>query len=131
MASEPTSAELVERVRALCLTFPDAVERETWGHPTFRVRNRIFATCGSNDDGQVTVAMKADPDEHGALLAMGKPFFLPAYVGSKGWIGITVEAHTDWSDVAELLTTSYCLIAPKHLSERASVPSLGGHKGTE
>ena len=33
----------VDRLRAICLALPEAVEKETWGDPTFRVRDRIFA----------------------------------------------------------------------------------------
>ncbi len=111
-----TSNEL-DRVREICLSFPEAEERETWGHPTFRVRDRIFVSSGlGDDDGRSQmVAMKAIPGEQESLLAEGHPFFRPKYVGSKGWIGIVLDAQTDWGEIRELVEDSYRLIAPKRL----------------
>jgi predicted DNA-binding protein (MmcQ/YjbR family) len=69
------------------------------------------------------VTVKADPLEREALLSTGEPFFVPAYVGSKGWIGIrTSESGTDWSELAELIAISYCLIAPKRLANAVTRP---------
>jgi predicted DNA-binding protein (MmcQ/YjbR family) len=72
--------------------------------------------------------VKADPAEREALLAQGEPFYLPPYVGGKGWVGIRLDAAgTDWDEVAELIATSYCLIAPKRLARKVeSPPSLDG-----
>jgi predicted DNA-binding protein (MmcQ/YjbR family) len=114
---------LIERVRTLCLALPEAFELETWDHPTFRVgsgRGRIFCTAAT--DGS-SVTMKADAVEREALLAQGDPFYLPPYVGSKGWVGIRLDhPRTDWEEVAELIATGYCLIAPKRLAEKVTKP---------
>jgi predicted DNA-binding protein (MmcQ/YjbR family) len=119
---------LIERVRALCLALPEAFEVEAWEHPTFRVgsgRGRMFLIAA--EDGS-QIRLKADPVEREALLVEGERFFVPAYVGSKGWVGIDLRhPDTDWEEVAELIATSYCLIAPKRLAERVTAPpSLGG-----
>lgn len=110
--------ELTRRLREICLALPDATERETWGHPTFRVRDKIFVGCGQDDDGRVTTSMKAAPGEQEVLLAEGHPFFFPKYVGSKGWIGIELDSDTDWGEIAELVEDSYRAIAPKTLVEK-------------
>ena len=83
--------------------------------------------CIASDDGS-SIRVKADPIEREALLEHGDPFHMPAYVGTKGWIGVQLDgAGVDWEEVAELIATSYCLIAPKRLAERVtSPPSLGG-----
>jgi predicted DNA-binding protein (MmcQ/YjbR family) len=117
----------IERVRTLCLALPESFELETWDHPTFRLgsgRGKIFCTAAS-DGSSITV--KADPVEREALLTQGEPFYFPPYVGSKGWVGIRLDhARTDWKEVAELIATSYRLIAPKHLAETVTrPPSLG------
>jgi len=118
---------LLERVRKLCLSLPEAFEIEAWEHPTFRVgggRGRMF--CIAADDGS-SVRMKADPIEREALLEQGDPFYMPAYVGTKGWIGIQLGDRTDWVEVAELIATSYCLTAPKRLAKGVTAPpSLDG-----
>jgi len=114
---------LIERVRGLCLALPEAFELETWDHPTFRVgtdRGRIFCTAGP--DGS-TITLKADPVEREILLAQGDLFFVPPYVGDKGWLGIRADhPRTDWEEVAELIATSYCLVAPKRLAARVTSP---------
>jgi predicted DNA-binding protein (MmcQ/YjbR family) len=119
---------LIERVRTLCLALPEAFELETWDHPTFRVgrgRGKIF--CIAADDGS-SIRVKADPAERPALLAQGDPFYMPPYVGAKGWIGMNLDRPgTDWEEVAELIATAYCLIAPKRLAGQVgSPPSLHG-----
>jgi predicted DNA-binding protein (MmcQ/YjbR family) len=119
---------LIERVRTLCLVLPETFELETWDHPTFRVgsgRGKIFCTAAG--DG-TSITLKADPVEREALLAQGDPFFLPAYVGDKGWVGMRLDLRrTDWEEVAELIATGYCLIAPKRLARTVtSPPSLDG-----
>lgn len=112
--------DLLGRIREICLALPESVELETWGHPTFRVRDRIFASCGVSDEDpvRVTMAMKAAAGEQQSLLATGNPFFFPKYVGSKGWIGVEIDADTDWSEIAELVEDSYREIAPKRLVSR-------------
>ncbi|MEY2570014.1 MAG: hypothetical protein QOE63_364, partial [Acidimicrobiaceae bacterium] len=81
----------------------------------FRVRKKIFAMC---DDDATAVSMKADPEERVALLEDETRFFLPHYVGSKGWVGVVLTGKVDWDEVRELVTTSYCLIAPKTLARQ-------------
>jgi predicted DNA-binding protein (MmcQ/YjbR family) len=112
----------LKRVRALCLALPETFEREAWEHPTFRVgrgKGKIFCTAAV--DGS-TCTMKSDPEEREALLAQGDPFFLPPYVGGKGWVGVRLDRRTDWDEVAELIATSYCLIAPKRLARQVTTP---------
>jgi predicted DNA-binding protein (MmcQ/YjbR family) len=114
---------LIERVRTLCLALPESFELETWDHPTFRLgsgRGKIFCTAAS-DGSSITV--KADPVEREALLTQGEPFYLPRYVGSKGWVGIRLDhARTNWDEVAELIAISYQLIAPKRLAQKVARP---------
>lgn len=113
MTTDPLRA-----IRDIALGFPDTEERETWGQPTFRVRDKIFVSYGIDDQDRAVLTMKAAPGEQEHLLAEGEPFFFPKYVGGKGWIGIHVGPDTDWSEVAELVTDSYREIAPRTLSAR-------------
>jgi predicted DNA-binding protein (MmcQ/YjbR family) len=114
---------LIESVRKLCLALPTAFEVEAWGHPTFRVgsgRGKMF--CIAAEDGS-SIRVKADPVEREALLQQGEPFYMPAYVGTKGWVGMNLgDRATDWEEVAELIATSYCLIAPKRLADQVTSP---------
>ena len=117
---------LLERVRKLCLALPEAFEIEAWEHPTFRVgggRGKMF--CIAAEDGS-SVRVKADPIEREALLEQGDPFYMPAYVGTKGWVGVQLGDLHPVGAVVELIATSYCLIAPKRLTDAVTEPpSLG------
>jgi predicted DNA-binding protein (MmcQ/YjbR family) len=116
-------APQLERIRALCLALPEAFEVEAWGHPTFRVgggRGKIFCTAAT-DGSSLTV--KSDPLEREALLADTDRFYFPPYVGGKGWVGVRCEGvQVDWAEVAELIATSYCLVAPKRLAAAVIEP---------
>ena len=103
----------VARLRRICLKLPDAVEKETWRIPTFRVRDKIFAMA--HDPG--TVWCKA-PGCAQAILVGAAPerFFVPPYVGHKGWIGFRLDDGTDWSEVEALIRRSYRMTAPKRLA---------------
>ncbi|MGE3269982.1 MAG: MmcQ/YjbR family DNA-binding protein [Chloroflexota bacterium] len=110
------STTVVDRLREICLALPEATERETWGHATFRVREKIFAMTGDDRERQ-RMTCKARPGLQGALIE-GAPdrFYYPAYVGSKGWIGVYLDEGTDWDELADLVEESYRMTAPKRLS---------------
>lgn len=114
----------LEQVRAICLGFPEATEKKAWGHPTFRVRDKIFASVGYYESGPgigagigvEVMTMKAAEGEQEVLLAQGHPFFYPKYVGPKGWIGVVLDDGADFEEIAELVEDSYRLIAPRKLT---------------
>lgn len=110
MAIEP-----IESLRQICLEFPEASEKETWGHPTFRVNDKMFVACSSDDTAGPTMTLKAPPGEQKLLLAAAARFFYPSYVGANGWIGMNLSNSTDWAEVRELVDDSYRLIAPVRL----------------
>jgi predicted DNA-binding protein (MmcQ/YjbR family) len=106
----------IDRLRAICLALPEAVEKETWGEPTFRVRDKIFA-MHRTDDGRISVWCKAPPGSQEILVgADPELFFAPPYVGPKGWIGVRLDRGPDWQEVAGLVQRSYRLTAPKRLA---------------
>jgi predicted DNA-binding protein (MmcQ/YjbR family) len=102
------------RLRRICLALPEAQEKTTWGISTFRVRDKIFATA--HDRG--TVCCKAPPGAQAILVGVApERFFVPPYVGHKGWIGIRLDRATDWDEVGALIRRSYRLTAPKRLAQ--------------
>lgn len=115
------TAKPIDRLRRICLALPETYEEETWGEATFRVRKKIFCMAGGHDPAKPSASLKATREDQQALLAEGEPFFLPAYVGHKGWIGVDLRSRrVDWTEMEELITDSYRLVAPKRLS--AQVP---------
>lgn len=105
------------RVREICTALPEAEERETWGAPTYRVRDKIFAMERDDVDGRVAVWCKAPPGSQSVLVnADPDRFFAPPYVGPKGWVGMWLDAKPDWKEVDALIRRSYRMTAPKKLS---------------
>jgi predicted DNA-binding protein (MmcQ/YjbR family) len=113
------TVDLEQRLREICLALPEAAERETWGHATFRVREKIFAMAGAGEDGVLSVTCKARPGMQGALVDVDPGrFYVPPYVGHKGWVGIRLDDATDWDELADLVEESYRMTAPKRLAAR-------------
>jgi len=106
----------IELLRRICLALPEATEKEAWGHPTFRVRDKIFASAGPSD-GRASVNCKAPQDGQRVLVdADPRRFFVPSYVGHKGWVGIWLDRQPDWDEVSAVVRRSYRLVAPKRLA---------------
>ena len=107
-------------LRRLCLRLPESHEVEAWGAPTFRVRNKLFAMYASPEShhgsGRAAAWIKALPANQALMLrAAPRRMFKPPYVGPGGWIGIYLDAETDWKEVDELLRDGWRLAAPKRL----------------
>ena len=110
----------LDRLRRLCLAFPESREVEAWGEPTFRVRGKIFAMHASADThhgaGRAAVWLKAKPGNQDLLVrAEPERYFSPPYVGPRGWIGVRLGRGTDWRSLEELLRDAWRLTAPKRL----------------
>jgi hypothetical protein len=116
----PMAPRPLTRLRRLSLALPEAHEVEAWGEPTFRVRNKMFAMYADagnhHGDGRAALWCKAAPGNQ-ALMVGADPhrFFVPPYMGPSGWVGVYLDADTDWDEVAELLRDAYRLVAPKRL----------------
>lgn len=105
----------------MCLALPEATEKEAWGDPTWRVRDRIFAMQKGNfEGGRPSVWLKAPEGDQAALVGADPGrFFVPPYVGHKGWVGVHLDGREVRSDeLGELIQDSYRLVAPKLLAAR-------------
>lgn len=117
MAAE--DARLV-RLTEICLALPEAAREIMGGHAGFKVRKKVFVYFlnDHHGDGIVSVACKVLPGDNAALTkAMPGRFYLPAYIGPRGWVALRLDiGKVDWSEVGELVMTSYRLVAPKTLT---------------
>jgi len=106
----------VGRLRQLCLALPEAVERSFGGHtaPSFRVGDKLFVMV---NEEQTVMTCKARPGVQQALVSSDPArFFVPAYVGHKGWVGVRLDVDQDWDELAELVEESWRMTAPKRHS---------------
>jgi predicted DNA-binding protein (MmcQ/YjbR family) len=108
------------------MALPEAEERPFGGHttPAFRVRDKFFVML--NEDAS-EMSVKAPKGVQGILVGSDpERFFVPRYVGPKGWVGVRLGGGggggADWDEVAEMITESYCLIAPKRLAAQVGAP---------
>ena len=113
-----TPEQQIERVRQICLTFPETVERPSHGEPTFFVRGKkSFAMFANNHhgDGRIAVWLPASPGLQEVLVeTQPETFFKPPYVGVRGWIGIELNQISD-EDLQFYIRSGWFLIAPKKL----------------
>ncbi len=117
------------RVRALCLALPDVVERPSHGAPTFFVAGkRSFATFMDNHhrDARLAIwcaaaagmqAAHVDHDPDG--------YFVPPYVGGRGWLGVRLDRGLHWDEIAGVLEDAYAAVAPKRLVDAAAALRAG------
>jgi hypothetical protein len=115
----PTPAAALARVRQLCASLPETSEKIAWGAPTFRVRDKMFAMFldDHHGDGRLALWCKAALGMQEILVGDdSERFFVPPYVGVKGWIGVRLDLEPDWDTVADLLDRAWHLSAPRRLA---------------
>jgi hypothetical protein len=106
---------LLAEIRRIFLAFPEAVEVETWGRPTFRAGKKIFGVYTGTDEGARGLIFKPDSDERASLLG-DRRFYSPPYFGPSGWLALDLDAApVDWQEVAELADSSYRRFALKRM----------------
>jgi hypothetical protein len=114
-----TKQEILAVVREICLGLPEASERPSHGEPTFFVGGKhSFATVWDNHHGDGRYALIcAAPDGMQAMLVEADPqrFFVPPYVGHRGWIGIRLERGFDHEEIAGIVEDAYAEVAPPRL----------------
>jgi hypothetical protein len=105
----------LEKLRAICLVFPEAIEAGGVGNPTFKVREKIFAMQHGFEE-RPSLWCKARPGHQQALVGSDPDrYFVPPYVGHHGWVGVRLDGEVDWDQVAALIDESYRMTAPKRL----------------
>ena len=110
-----------EQFLEIARVLPEVEIEPVASHVSFKVRGRRFAWYldDHHGDGRLALTCKAERDVNDALVrTQPDRYFIPSYVGTKGWVGMWLDApNTDWDGAAELIFDSYRLIAPKGLSK--------------
>ena len=105
------------RLRALCLSLPEATEKLSHGEPTWFVGKVFVMFAGRHHDDRVAFWCAAPPGVQEALVGSDpERFFRPPYVGGRGWLGVYLDVPgVDWEEIAEIVADAYREVAPKRL----------------
>jgi hypothetical protein len=117
-----SDGEAEERIRSICLALPEVTERSSHGAPTFFVRGKkTFVTFHDDHhgDGRLALWCAAAPGVQAELVDQEPDrFFVPAYVGHRGWLGVRLDVDLDWDEVAGICADAYRAVAPRTLVAR-------------
>ena len=120
MAKAASEDARLVRLTTICVALPEAMRQNKGSHASFLVRKKTFAYYLDNHhgDGIVAVTCKVLPGDNVRLVASDpKRFYLPAYIGPKGWVALRLDLEEiDWDEVRELVVHSYLRTAPKRLA---------------
>jgi hypothetical protein len=115
--------DVLAQIRELCLALPETSERLSHGAPTFFVRGkRAFVMVLNNHHGDGRFAIWcAAPEGMQKMLAEADPerFFVPPYVGHRGWLGVRLDRGVHWEELAGIVEDAYAELAPRQLVEAA------------
>jgi hypothetical protein len=113
MADDP-----LDRLRKLCLALPEATERLSHGEPTWFVRDKkVFVMYADHhhDDRVAFVCAAPDGAQEIRVAADPERFFVPPYVGHRGWLGVWLDVPVDWDEISDLVADAYRRVAPQRL----------------
>jgi YjbR len=109
--------DVESRLREICLDLPDAYEERAWVGTRWMVRKRTFAqvlgVVAGHEDPLVVLSFRSAGEELEVLRHAGHPFFVLGW--GRDAMGMVLDDETDWDEVRELVTESFCVLAPKKL----------------
>ncbi len=124
---------IAERVGKICLALPETTREVQGDHQTFRVNKKVFAYFlnSHHGDGIISLCCKVGPGDNRMLVnAQPERFYLPAYIGPRGWVGLRLDGgptgseKVDWGEVEELAKDSYRRTAAKRLAALIHVANV-------
>jgi hypothetical protein len=125
-AANIAPAKALVRFRKICLSFPEAIEKTSHGSPTwFAGKGKVFATWDDHHHhaDRLAVWLPQPLGAQEAFIDMAPHrFFRPPYVGVNGWVGVVLDATSDWQELAHLVRVAFIQVATAKL--RARVPDL-------
>jgi hypothetical protein len=116
---------VLARIREICLALPETSERPSHGAPTFFVRGKkafLMVLTDHHGDGRFAVWCAA-PAGMQSMLVEADPerFFVPPYVGHRGWLGVRLDRGLDWDELAGIAEDAYAEVAPAKLVDAAGL----------
>jgi hypothetical protein len=124
----PARAPGLDRIREICLAFPETSEKLSHGAPAFFVRKKAFVYFHDNHhgDGRLCIWCPA-PEGIQDMLVDAAPdqYFVPPYVGHRGWIGVQLDTGIDDNEVAGVIEDAFLTVAPKRVIEATGLTGEG------
>jgi hypothetical protein len=120
--AEREQAKVLGKLREICLALPETSERLSHGAPTFFVRaKRAFLMVLTNHHGDGRFAIWCAAPDGMQMLVEADPerFFVPPYVGHRGWLGVRLDRGIHWDELAGIAEDAYADVAPAKLVEVA------------
>jgi hypothetical protein len=123
MLSPAKREQTLTRLRKICLALPETSERLSHGAPTFFVREKkafLMVLTNHHGDGRFAIWCAAAPGMQQMLVdADAEKFFVPPYVGHRGWLGASLDGALDWEELAGIAEDAYAEVAPSKLVDAA------------
>jgi hypothetical protein len=114
---------ILGRLRKLCLALPATSERMSHGAPTFFVREKkafLMVLTNHHGDGRFAIWCAAPHGMQRTLVDTDpERFFVPPYVGHRGWLGMRLDRGVDWDELAGVAEDAYAEVAPAKLVDQA------------
>jgi len=111
--NDPFSRPVFAKARRLCLDLPEVIEKTAWGHPTFRVADKVFCAF-EMIKGRPTIAFRLPPETCETLVSDGRAFATP--YGRGYWASVWVDRTVNWRAMKTLVRAGYRSVAPKRLA---------------
>jgi asparagine synthetase B (glutamine-hydrolysing) len=112
--------DMVERLRGIIERFPSCREEIAWVGVRWRVGSSTVAHVFGGEDQLFRIIFRAEAGEVLAFENLGAPYFKTEWGANV--VGLLIDDDTDWDELTELLTDSYCLQAPAKLAEQVGRP---------
>jgi hypothetical protein len=115
------SQRTLNRVRKICLSLPDTEEKEAWRAPTFRVKGKMFAMYVDDHHGDGRLALWCNAPPRAQEMAVEEDpesYFVPPYVGGKGWLGVRLDTGLAWEVIEGVLISAH-----RATAHRRALPS--------
>ena len=120
---------VLRRLGEVLLALPRCHEEDAWVGVRWRVGTATVAHVFGGEDQLFRVVFRAEPDEVMAMQHLGPPYFRAEW--GTNVVGLVLDDDTDWDELAELLTDSYCVVAPEHLAAQVPRPDHRADHGAD
>jgi len=123
MTGHAEREQVLAQLREICLALPETSEQASHGAPTFFIREKrsfLMVLTNHHGDGRFAIWCAAPEGMQRMLVdADAERFFVPPYVGHRGWLGLRLDREIHWDELTGIVEDAYAEVAPANLVEAA------------